>query len=109
MCIGIPMQVVETMPGRAVCAFRGERRLIDMSLTGEQPEGTWLLTFLDAAREVITPEHAALVDDALSALGLALDGEATTADIDRLFPDLANREPELPAHLRPAACPTSIT
>lgn len=102
MCIGIPMRVVEVLPGRAVCEFRGERRLIDMSLTGEQPVGTWLITFLDSAREVITAEQAALVADALSALWLAIDGDADGADIDRLFPGLAGREPELPAHLRSA-------
>lgn len=107
MCIGIPMQVVEVLPGRAVCVFRGERRLIDMSLTGEQPAGTWLLTFLDAAREVITPEQAVLIADALAAVGLAIAGAATTTDIDRLFPDLANREPQLPQHLRPADPGTS--
>lgn len=102
MCIGIPMRVLEALPGRAVCEARGARRLIDMSLVGEQPPGTWLLTFLDAAREVITAEQAALVTDALSALDLAVTGQATAADIDRLFPDLANHEPQLPAHLHPA-------
>jgi hydrogenase expression/formation protein HypC len=102
MCIGIPMRVLEALPGRAVCEARGGRRLIDMSLVGEQPPGTWLLTFLDAAREVITAEQAALVTDALQALDLAVSGQASPADIDRLFPDLANREPQLPAHLYPA-------
>ena len=56
--------------------------------------------FLDAARDVVTAEQAALVGQALEALNLAAVGEADAAAIDRLFPDLATREPELPAHLR---------
>ena len=97
MCIGLPMQVIECEIGRAVCEWRGERRTIDMMLVGEQPAGTWVLVFLDTAREVVTPEHAALAGQALEALGLALAG---TSNVDHLFPDLATREPELPAHLK---------
>ncbi len=99
MCIGIPMRVVERLPGRAVCESRGERRVIDMRLVGEQPVGAWVLVFLDAAREVVTAEDAALVLQAIEAVGLAMAGEASAADVDRLFPDLAGREPKLPDHL----------
>jgi hydrogenase expression/formation protein HypC len=91
------MRVIECEAGRAVCEGQGERRAIDMMLVGEQTPGTWVLVFLDAAREVVTPEHAALVGQALEALGLAMTG---AADVDHLFPDLAGREPELPAHLK---------
>jgi hydrogenase assembly chaperone HypC/HupF len=95
------MRVVECLPGRAVCegsgANGGERRLIDMMLVGEQQPGTWVLVFLDAAREVVSAEQAALITGALDALGLAMAGDA---DIDHLFPDLAGREPELPDHLK---------
>lgn len=107
MCIGVPMRVVESLPGRALCdAGAGELWVIDMLLVGEQPPGTWVLTFLDAAREVVPAEQAELVRKALHALKLAGAGEATTDAIDALFPDLAGRTPELPAHLRPAVAPT---
>jgi hydrogenase expression/formation protein HypC len=97
MCIGLPMRVIECEGGCAVCEGQGERRTIDMMLVGAQAPGTWVLVFLDAAREVVTPEHAARVGQALKALELAMTGDA---DIDHLFPDLAGREPELPAHLK---------
>lgn len=100
MCIGLPMQIVECSPGRALCEGLGRRRTIDMSLVGEQPPGTWVLVFLDAAREVVSAEQAALVTQALQALDLAIGGTASSGDIDRLFPDLAGREPELPEYLR---------
>lgn len=104
MCIGLPMRVVECLPGRAVCEYRGERRSIDMSLVGEQAPGTWVIVFIDAAREVVDAEHAALVGQALEALGLAMHGDGS---IDHLFPDLAGREPELPPHLRAQAAKTT--
>lgn len=97
MCIGIPMKVVETRPGRAICESAEGRREIDMTLVGDQPEGTWVLTFLDTAREVVTAEQAQLVGRALTAVGLAMTGEV---DVDHLFPDLAGREPELPDFLK---------
>jgi hydrogenase expression/formation protein HypC len=98
MCIGIPMQVTEPLGTSAWCAGRDGRRLIDMSLVGPQPAGAWVLTFLDAAREVLTPERAALIDDALDGLQAALAGD--TARVDELFADLTGREPMLPEHLR---------
>lgn len=102
MCIGLPMRVIECLPGRALCegagANGGERRLIDMTLVGEQAAGTWVLVFLDAAREVVSADDAALVAQALAAVGLAMQGDI---DVDHLFPDLAGREPELPEHLQP--------
>jgi len=101
MCIGVPMRVILATSGFAKCEAMGECREIDMRLVGDQPEGTWVLVFLDAAREVITSEHASLVNSALAALKLAVGcAEQTAADLDHLFPDLANREPELPAHLK---------
>lgn len=97
MCIGLPMRVLECDGARALCEGQGERRSIDMMLVGEQAPGTWVLVFLDAAREVISAEHAALVGQALDALGLAMTGSTA---VDHLFPDLAGREPELPSHLK---------
>lgn len=98
MCIGIPMKVLRSGAGLATCEAAGENREIDMRLVGAQPEGTWVLVFLDAAREVVTAEHAVLVGSALEALRRVLDG--STDGIDQLFPDLAGREPELPPHLK---------
>lgn len=101
MCIGVPMRVVDASSGYAVCEGMGARREIDMRIVGDQPPGTFVLVFIDAAREVIAPEQAELVARALSALQLAVDGAgASPADFDHLFPDLADREPELPAHLK---------
>ena len=98
MCIGIPMQVVELRSRYALCRGTGETREVDMALVGEQPVGTWVLVFLDAAREVIGAEEAARIGDALQALALLAQGET---DVDHLFADLIGREPELPEHLKP--------
>ncbi|QWG14591.1 HypC/HybG/HupF family hydrogenase formation chaperone [Bradyrhizobium sediminis] len=98
MCIGVPMKVIRPGSGYAVCEAAGESREVDMRLVGDQPEGTWVLVFLDAAREVVTSEQASLIGNALAALRLALAGN--TEGIDELFPDLAGREPELPPHLQ---------
>ncbi len=101
MCLGVPMQVaqVATPLGLAAwCEGRGERVLIDLTLVGPLAPGTWVLTHLGAAREVLTPEAAAAANDALDALAAALAGDA--ARVDAAFADLAGREPELPEHLR---------
>jgi hydrogenase assembly chaperone HypC/HupF len=98
--MGIPMQVKTVLPGRALCMRGDEEVWVDMALIGDQPEGTWILTFLDAGREVISAEQARDVQNALEAVSSAVTGNGV-ADIDHLFADLVNREPELPAHLRP--------
>lgn len=91
------MQVIEPRGESALCVYRGETSLIDMMLVGEQPAGTWLLVFLDAAREVVDAEKARQIADALEAMRLAMQGETA---IDHLFADLADRKPELPEFLR---------
>jgi len=98
MCIGLPMQVVAPGPNAAWCEGGGECRQVDMSLVGEQVHGTWVMVFLDTAREVIDAARAAQVTAALAALEAALRGE----NVDRYFPDLVDREPQLPDFLRPA-------
>lgn len=101
MCIGVPMQVVEMQKSYAVCEADGKQELIDMMLVGEQLKGTWVLTFLGAAREVMTPEFAEQTRQALAALGDVINGEATQPhSLDHLFPDLINQEPKLPEHLQ---------
>lgn len=96
MCIGIPMQVIGFNGEYAVCEREGELRLIDPILVGKPELGAWLLVFLGTAREIISAEQAALIQDALEALTLTLQGES---DIDHLFHDLVDREPQLPDFL----------
>ncbi len=93
MCIGIPMQIKEAGVGSALCEGMGERKRISTLLVGDQPEGTWLLTFLDAAREVLDPADAARITDAVTAVNLVMQG---STDIDHLFADLIDREPPRP-------------
>ena len=93
MCIGIPMQVVETRDGFAICEGMGERREINTQLVGDQAAGTWLLTFLDSAREVVSAEDAALVTDALIAVNRVMQGDT---NIDHLFDDIINAERQRP-------------
>lgn len=97
MCLGIPMQVIECQGFIALCQGRGGQRRLDLALVGEQPPGTWLLAFIDAAREVIDADTAARINAALDGLGAVMAGET---DISRHFADLFDRTPELPPHLR---------
>lgn len=99
MCVGIPMRVLEVNGDMALCEGMGRREHVNTLLTGIPEVGEWLLVFLGSAREIITADQAAAIADALKAVELALKGETS---LDHLFPDLAGREPELPAHLRPA-------
>jgi len=98
MCIGAPMQVQESHTYFAICAdANGQPQRIDTALVGQQPAGTWLLVFLGAAREVLDADTAASMGDALDALSAVMAGET---HVDHLFPDLVDREPKLPEHLR---------
>ncbi len=103
MCLGIPMQVIECQGFTALCRGRGGIRRLDLSLVGEQAAGTWLLSFIDAAREVIDAESAALINAALDGLEAVMAGELQAGDLDRHFADLIGRTPELPPHLRGSA------
>ena len=96
MCLGIPAQVLECGEYYARCRSRNGVLFIDLGLVGPQPAGTWLLTFLDAGREVISAERAAAINAALSALEAAQSG---ATDFTAFFADL-DREPQLPDFLR---------
>jgi len=98
MCIGIPMRVERAEPHRAWCEGRHGAGWIDLALVGEQPRGTWLLTFMGAAREVLDEERAARTADALDGLAAALAGDS--ARVDAAFADLLDRTPQLPDHFR---------
>lgn len=104
MCIGIPMQVVETGEGYAVCEGMGERKVISTMLVGDQPVGAWLLTFLDAARETLSAVDAARITDAVTAVNMVMQGQT---DIEHLFADLIDREPEPPPSMPASARSTS--
>lgn len=86
MCLGLPMQVISSGPGFALCDYNGRQRRIDTMLVGDQPPGAWLLVFIDAAREVISEVDARRICDALQALDTVMSGG--TADIDHLFADI---------------------
>ena len=97
MCIGIPARVERSEGGYAVCRTRDGQCQVDLALTGPVPDGSWLLVFQGAAREIIDAQRAHDIDAALDALAAIAQGQT---DIDSFFPDLVNREPQLPPHLR---------
>lgn len=97
MCFAIPMRVAAGGQFMAWCEGRGERRLIDFSLIGPQPEGTWIVAFREVAHQVLSVEEADSLNLALDGLAAALRGELS--DLDSYFPDLVGRAPELPPHL----------
>ncbi len=98
MCVGIPMQVIEAYETAALCEGRNGRQMINTMLLGRVEPGQWIMTFLDAGREIIDAEQAALVDAALDGLqAVAAGGEV---NLDHFFADLVDREPALPEFLR---------
>lgn len=97
MCIGVPMRVIESRDGVALCERRGERVRLDAMLLGDIAPGTFVLAFQGSAVRAMTPEEAAQTDDALDALAAAMQGGS---EFDAHFADLLDREPALPAHLR---------
>jgi hydrogenase expression/formation protein HypC len=88
MCVGIPALVLETGDFVARCRTRNGEEQINLMLTGPQPAGTWLLTFLGSAREVISEQDARHIDKALDGLSAIMTDNADI-DVDHYFPDLA--------------------
>lgn len=77
MCLSIPMRV-EAWEGDGEFAWvarDGRRERVNMMLLGAQPVGTWVLTSLGLAREVVEAEQLALIEEALAALAASLDGD----------------------------------
>ncbi|KAB1083008.1 HypC/HybG/HupF family hydrogenase formation chaperone [Neorhizobium galegae] len=97
MCIGVPHIIIETGQLQARARSRNGEAIVDMALVGDQPVGTHVLVFLGAAREVLDAQLAGQIADALEAMDRIMAGDS---DIDHLFADLINREPQLPEHLR---------
>lgn len=74
MCIGTPMQVLDILPGHAICEGRGDRRKVNTALVGTVAAGDWLLVFLNDAREVISAARAAEVNATLDLVENAMGG-----------------------------------
>ncbi len=108
MCIGLPMQIKSSGFGYALCEGMGIKREVNTLLIGDQPPGTWVLVFLDSAREVLTQEQAEQISKAVSALDLAMQqaanpdialAENRDQQINALFADLIDREVPKPDSL----------
>lgn len=98
MCLGIPMKIT-ACDGIVGEAREGEiTHVIDMSLTGPLEKGTWVLTFLGAAREVIGEDEAQKITKALGGLRNLMEGR----DLGDAFADLEDTGPRLPPHLQAA-------
>ncbi|MDF0600227.1 HypC/HybG/HupF family hydrogenase formation chaperone [Psychromarinibacter sp. C21-152] len=95
MCVGVPMRIA-AVDGIAGTTAYGE--MVDLSLTGPVAPGTWVLTHLGSAREVISAEEARLIADALDGLRSVMAGGGAGG----AFADLENRDPALPPHLEAA-------
>jgi hydrogenase expression/formation protein HypC len=100
MCIGVPMRIVESLSGRALCERRGERAMLDTLLVGDMGPGTYVLAFQGRAVRALSADEAAKTDAALDAVEAVLRGEP---DVAALFADLVEREPQLPPHLKGAS------
>jgi hydrogenase expression/formation protein HypC len=98
MCIGVPMQVVESGPDWAWCEADGQRERLDMVLIGPQPVGTWVLAFQGGARQVMDALEAQQARAGRPAQAAGLAGHD---HVDAFFADLVDRTPQLPEHLRP--------
>lgn len=94
MCIGVPRQLL-TVDGHW---GRHEAGAVDLALVaGSVRPGDWVLVHAGTAVSTLAPDEALLIEQAL----LAADAATRGLPFDHLFADLVDREPELPAHLRP--------
>lgn len=80
MCIGLPLQVIETQPGHALCDGRGGPRTVRTALVGAVAPGDWLLVFLDSAIERLDAARAAEIDATLDLLAGVMAGAMAGAD-----------------------------
>ena len=106
MCIGIPMQVRTSGSGWAVCEGMGVQREVDTLLVGDHQPGTWMLVFLNSAREILSEQEAETISNAVQAINLVMqspDNASATPlqaqQLDSLFADLIDREPPKPDSL----------
>ena len=87
MCLGVPVQVVETGNGMALCRGPNGDEHIHLLLVGDQPVGTWLLSHLGWAREIVTAEDAATITRALQGMNALMKG-AESIDVEYYFPEI---------------------
>jgi len=91
------MQVMECEDFHAVCADGEIRVRVDTTLVGKPKIGSWLLVFLGVARELLDPDRALAMRDAVQAVGQIMSGNH---QIEHLFDDLIDRQPPVPEHLK---------
>ncbi|HEB87555.1 MAG TPA: HypC/HybG/HupF family hydrogenase formation chaperone [Gammaproteobacteria bacterium] len=91
MCVGVPVQVIESAECMARCYGRNGEEQVNMMLIGAQPVGTWLLNFLGSAREVISEQDAININKALDGLTAIMQGD-TGINVDDYFPGLGSSE-----------------
>lgn len=96
MCVGLPLKITAITGIAAEVADSVE--LIDLSLTPEAQVGDWVLTFLGAAREVISEDEAEKISAALDGLRAVMTG----GGVGDAFADIDARSPQLPPHLQAA-------
>lgn len=106
MCIGIPMQIKACGNGWAICEGMGMQREVDTLLVGDHQPGTWVLVFLNSAREILNAQEAVNISNAIQAINLVMEepGSGTqlpqhAQQLDALFADLIDREPPKPDSL----------
>jgi hydrogenase expression/formation protein HypC len=100
------MQIKESGFGYAVCEGLGVTRQVDTLLIGDQPVGTWVLVFLESAREILSEDDAMKISNAVKAVDMVMsnNGELSAdgmdaQSIEALFADLTDREISKPASL----------
>lgn len=98
MCVGLPLRIISIDGIAAIAESGAHREVIDLSLTPEAKVGEWLLTFLGAAREVISESEAQKISAALDGLRAVMAG----GDLGDAFADLEASAPQLPPHLQAA-------
>jgi len=91
MCIGIPVQVIESGEFVSLCNGRNGEEQVNMMLIGKQPVGTWVLNFLGSAREILTEKDAQNIEKALDGLSAIMSGDPDV-DIDSYFPDIEKQQ-----------------
>ena len=87
MCVGTPVQLVQSGEVMSLCRGRNGDEDVNMLLIGQQPVGTWVLSFLGWAREILDEQQAIEINLALDGLQEIMDG-ADTIDVDHHFPGL---------------------
>ena len=76
MCIGVPVQVIEAGDCVALCRGLNGDEHVNMMLIGDQPVGTWVLSYLGSARRVLDESEAMDINRALADLRALILGES---------------------------------